>query len=67
VQLRHHEFTERTGAESPATVGVLLTARKKAGRLWDTSMTTVRGRIDLDDDELDAFIQLWKRERDLVA
>jgi SEC-C motif len=67
VQLRHHEFTERTGAMEPATVGVLLTACKKKNRLWDTSMTTVRGRIELDDEELEAFVDLWKREQDVAV
>lgn len=67
VQLRHHEFTERTGADEPATVGVLLTACKKKNRPWDTSMTTVRGRIELDDEELEAFVDLWKREQDIAA
>lgn len=32
----------------------LLTACHKKNRLWDTSMTTVRGRIELDDEELAA-------------
>jgi hypothetical protein len=67
VELRHHEFTERVGAEEPATVGVLLTPCRKKNRPWDTSMTTVRGSIELDDEALESFVEVWKRERDIAA
>jgi hypothetical protein len=67
VELRHHEFTERVGAEEPATVGVLLTPCKKKNRPWDTSMTTVRGPIELDDEALETFAEVWRRERDIAA
>ena len=68
VRLRHHEFTQRVNPEEPVTVGVLLTpCIKKRRRQWDTSMTAVRGRIELDAEELSACIELWKREQDLAA
>lgn len=68
VQLRHHEFTERVNPEEPVTVGVLLTpCVKKRKRQWDTTMTAVRGRIELSEEELTAYVELWKREQDLAA
>jgi hypothetical protein len=67
VALRHHEFTERVKPEEPVTVGVLLTPCQKKNRQWDTSMTAVRGRIELEEDELAAYVELWKREQDIAA
>jgi hypothetical protein len=67
VELRHHEFTERVGAGEPATVGVLLTPCRRKNRPWDTSMTTVRGSIELDDEALESYVEVWKRERDIAA
>lgn len=68
VRLRHHEFTERVDPEEPVTVGVLLTpCVRKRKRQWDTTMTAVRGRIELDAEELAACVALWRREQDLAA
>ncbi len=30
-------------------------------------MTAVRGRIELSEEELTAYVELWKREQDLAA
>lgn len=67
VQLRHHEFTERVNPDLPVTVGVLLTPCRKKNRQWDTSMTAIRGRIELDADDLALYVELWKREQDIAA
>jgi hypothetical protein len=67
VQLRHHEFTARVGARMPTTAGVLLTPCRRRNRLWDTSLTTVRGRIQIDDEELAELLALWRSEREIAA
>ena len=68
VQLRHHEFTERLGTtDDSVTVGVLLTPRPTGRRKWDTTMVVAEGDLALTDEELSAFIGVWKREQDVAA
>jgi len=67
VELRHHEFTERIDSDESVTVGVLLTPRRDGKRPWDTSMAVAQGRIELTDEQLAAYIKVWKREQDIAA
>lgn len=67
VELRHHEFTERVDSDESVTVGVLLTPRRDGKRPWDTSMAVAQGRIELTDEQLAAYIEVWKREQDVAA
>lgn len=67
LQLRHHEFTERVAADDPVSVGLLLTPRRDGKRPWDTTMSAIRGRVELTEEELAAYVELWHREQDLAA
>ncbi|MFK0181655.1 hypothetical protein ACIQVR_37490 [Streptomyces xanthochromogenes] len=60
VQLRHHEVTSRTGrAEESSTLGVLLTPRRDGYRPWDTSTVRVHGDLDLSEEDLQLYCELW--------
>lgn len=63
VQLRHHDLHEATGrVEDLTTVGVLLSPRTDGRRPWDTTMVGGTGNLELTDEELTAYRQLWKLE-----
>jgi SEC-C motif len=67
VELRHHEFSERIGADDLVTIGVLVTPRADGERAWDTSMTVAEGCLDLTAEQLNAYVDVWKREGEAAA
>jgi hypothetical protein len=67
VELRHHEFTERIGSDQSVTVGVLLTPQQDGKKQWDTTMTVAEGRLTLTDEQLAAYVEVWKTEQDVAA
>lgn len=67
VELRHHEFTGRVGADDAITVGVLLTPRVGGRRRWDTTMTAVRGDIALEPGQLSVYEEIWNEGRQAAA
>jgi hypothetical protein len=48
LELAHHDFMHDTGADELLSVGVLLTARLRGERAWDTTMAAVHGHLELD-------------------
>jgi len=67
VELRHHEFTERFDLDQPVTVGVLLTPRHDGKKLWDTTLTVAKGRLELTEEQLAAYLEVWKPESEVAA
>lgn len=60
VRLRHQQHAESTHSEGEAlTVGVLLSIRRDGLRLWDTSVSAVRGAQDMAGEERAALEALW--------
>lgn len=67
VELRHHEFTQRFDFDQPVTVGVLLTPRHHGKKLWDTTLTMAKGRLELTEEQLAAYLEVWKPELEVAA
>ncbi len=63
VTLRHHEHGEAVGGPSVHTVGVLLAVRRDGVRRFDTTMVSMRGDLELTDDELEGLRELWNTDR----
>lgn len=61
--LRHHEHGEAVGDQSVHTVAVLLALRGDGVRPFDTTMFSVRGDIELIEDELEGLRKLWNTDR----
>lgn len=61
VQLRHWELQERVGAsEQLTTVAVVLTPRPGAADDWDTTMSALKGRLDLTGQEVLDLQRIWR-------
>lgn len=67
IELRHHEFTKRLGLDQPVTVGVLLTPRHDGKKLWDTTLTVAKGRMELSEQQLAAYREVWRPELEVAA
>lgn len=60
VQLRHHDHQELTGeVDDLTTVAVLLTPRADRDPPYDTTMCAVAGDLQLDDEQLANFREVW--------
>jgi hypothetical protein len=59
VQLRHYELQQIADDPNLTTVGVVLSPRHDGQRLFDTTMATVSGELNLTDNELAAFRKFW--------
>jgi hypothetical protein len=66
VQLRHHQLQQLTGIEDLTTVGILLTHRTDGQRPWDTTMVSVRGDLELTEEEIETFERMWDRDSRIV-
>jgi hypothetical protein len=62
VQLRHHQLQQLTGIDDLTTVGILLTHRTDGQRAWDTTMVSVRGDLELTEEEIETFESVWDRD-----
>jgi hypothetical protein len=63
LQLRHHEWGQRTGATDLTSIGVLLTPTNDGYREWDTTLSAVHGDLELADEDLQQYRELWNREQ----
>ncbi|MQP32059.1 hypothetical protein GEO20_08780 [Rhodococcus erythropolis] len=62
TMLRHYDWSNRLGANARQdckTVSVLLTPRHDGLRPWDTTMYAIHGDLEIEDDELTAFRELF--------
>jgi hypothetical protein len=61
VQLRHHQVYEArlTDGGTFTTIGVVLTPRRDGVRPWDTTMIAATGDLQLDEETLAQFRQVW--------
>jgi len=66
VQLRHHQLQHLTGIDDLTTVGILLTHRTDGQRPWDTTMVSVRGDLELTEEEIETFESVWDRDNRIV-
>jgi hypothetical protein len=64
LQLRHHERGELENLENARSVGVMVTPRLDGFRAWDTTIAVVAGDLDLSDDDVTAFKNLWGGRND---
>jgi hypothetical protein len=69
VQLRHHDFYEARARDGGVftTIGVVLTPRTDGVRPWDTTMVAAKGDLELDEDTVAQYRQLWPTEDDAAA
>jgi hypothetical protein len=63
VELRHHEVHEAIAdGSSLTTVGVVLTPRTDGVRPWDTTMIATSGDLELDEEQIALYRQVWPRQ-----
>jgi hypothetical protein len=66
VQLRHHQLQQLAGIDDLTTIGILLTHRTGGQRPWDTTMVSVRGDLELTEEEIETFESVWDRDSRIV-
>lgn len=69
TMLRHHEHSCRfeKPSVSPVTVAVLLTPRVRDDRRpWDLTLCAHKGQSILDNGDLDALTEVWRRETEIL-